>query len=258
MVHGVDPSIPLEDRLKRFQQILIDRATSSSWNGGWEGAGLSRLEYEVLRRDLLANPTLRPFMPRYVEECRDLERFWSFIKAEAPSYEERRRFIWNSFEPAFARLEGRAVSPADLDVASALADLSDDAVHEVWQTALRRRSSDPEGAITTARTLLEAVCKHILSDLNVTFDEGADLRKLYGLTAQALSLAPDQYTERIFKQILGGCKTVVEGLGALRNRLSDAHGRSPSRAKPAPRHAALAVNLAGATATFLVQTWKSR
>ena len=258
LVHGVDPSIPLEDRLTRLQQILIDRATSSSWNSGWEGAGLSRLEYEVLRRDLLANPTLGPFVPRYVEECRDLERFWSFIKAKAPSYEDRRQFIWRSFEPAFARLEGRAVSPADLDVAAALADLSDDAVHEVWQTALRRRNSDPEGAITTARTLLETVCKHILSDLDVAFDEGADLPKLYGLTAQALSLAPDQHTEQIFKQILGGCKTVVEGLGALRNRLSDAHGRSPLRAKPASRHAELAVNLAGATATFLVQTWKSR
>ncbi|WP_448090692.1 abortive infection family protein [Pseudomonas azerbaijanoccidentalis] len=29
----------------------------------------------------------------------------------------------------------------------------------------------------------------------------------------------------MFKQFLGGCPAVIEGLGALRNRLSDAHGK---------------------------------
>ena len=56
-------------------------------------------------------------------------------------------------------------------------------------------------------------------------------------------------------QILGGCSTVVEGLGAVRNKLSDSHGKGKGRAKPGPRHARLAVNLAGAMATFLVETY---
>jgi hypothetical protein len=47
---------------------------------------------------------------------------------------------------------------------------------------------------------------------------------------------------------------VVEGLGALRNRLSDAHGQGKRPVKPASRHAELAVNLAGATAVFLAAT----
>jgi hypothetical protein len=51
---------------------------------------------------------------------------------------------------------------------------------------------------------------------------------------------------------------VVEGLGALRNRLSDAHGKGTAGVKPAPRHAELAVNLAGTMATFLVATWEAR
>jgi hypothetical protein len=62
----------------------------------------------------------------------------------------------------------------------------------------------------------------------------------------------------VFKQILGGCTAVVEGLGSLRNRLSDSHGKGKAPVKPATRHAELAVNLAGATATFLVATWKVR
>ncbi|HEV8614896.1 MAG TPA: abortive infection family protein [Methylomirabilota bacterium] len=49
-----------------------------------------------------------------------------------------------------------------------------------------------------------------------------------------------------------------EGLGSLRNRLSDSHGRGKAGPKPASRHAELAVNLAGAVATFLMATWKER
>ncbi len=67
-----------------------------------------------------------------------------------------------------------------------------------------------------------------------------------------------QHTERVFKQILGGCQAVIEGLGSLRNRLSDAHGKGKAGVKPAPCHAELAVNLAGAMATFLIATWEAR
>jgi hypothetical protein len=88
--------------------------------------------------------------------------------------------------------------------------------------------------------------------------DSADLPKLYGLTSRQLNLSPSQHTEQLFKQILGGCQTVVEGLGALRNRHSDAHGKGVAVARPAPRHAELAVNLAGTMATFLLQTWEAR
>ncbi|CAO4132910.1 hypothetical protein OFEAOIEE_LOCUS633 [Methylorubrum extorquens] len=71
-------------------------------------------------------------------------------------------------------------------------------------------------------------------------------------------LAPDDHTEQVFKQILGSCQSVVESLGSLRNKLSDAHSPGPKRARPQPRHAELAVNLAGAMATFLVATWQTR
>jgi hypothetical protein len=44
----------------------------------------------------------------------------------------------------------------------------------------------------------------------------------------------------------------------MRNRLSDAHGRRRTAARPLERHANLAVNLAGAMATFLVETLEAR
>lgn len=105
---------------------------------------------------------------------------------------------------------------------------------------------------------MESVCKHILDDAEVKYDDSPDISKLYKQTAEILKLAPSQHTEQIFKQILGGCTAVVEGLGALRNRLSDSHGKGKVGVKPAPRHAELAVNLAGALAVYLLATWEAR
>src|SRR3546814_19165193 len=79
---------------------------------------------------------------------------------------------------------------------------------------------------------------------------------LYRKLSKALQLAPDDHSERVFKQILGNCQSVVESLGALRNKLGDAHSGGPKRARPAARHAELAVTLAGSMATFLVATWE--
>lgn len=70
--------------------------------------------------------------------------------------------------------------------------------------------------------------------------------------------SPAQHIEPIFKQILGGCHSVVQGLGSLRSKLGDAHAQGKAVVKPAPRHAELAVNLAGTMATFLLATWEAR
>ncbi len=47
-----------------------------------------------------------------------------------------------------------------------------------------------------------------------------------------------------------------EGLGSMRNKLSDSHGKGASQPKPKTRHAELAVNLAGTMANFLIQTFE--
>ncbi len=41
-------------------------------------------------------------------------------------------------------------------------------VHAVWIKAIARRNSEPEGAITLARTLLETVIKRILDECDET------------------------------------------------------------------------------------------
>jgi hypothetical protein len=131
-------------------------------------------------------------------------------------------------------------------------------VHAVWEKALQRRHTDAEGAITVARTLLEAVCKRILDELRITYTDKEDLPKLYSMTSSALNLAPNQHAEDAIRAILGGAIAVVNGIGTLRNKLSDSHGRGGKPVKPGARHANLAVNMAGALATFLVETHTER
>jgi hypothetical protein len=162
--------------------------------------------------------------------------------------------------PELERAIQRALQgqPGDPGISDSLASFDEQGIHAVWQRAMARRETDPEGAITLSRTLLEGVCKHIIEGAGRTFAEKDELPKLYRNAAECLNLAPDQHTEDAFRRILGGCQTIVEGLGSIRNKLSDAHGRGPSSVRPKARHATLAVNLAGAMATFLVNTWNDR
>ncbi len=129
----------------------------------------------------------------------------------------------------------------------------------MWSKAIARRDTDPEGAITIARTLLETVTKHILDECNEAYSDKDDLPKLYSNVAKLLNLAPNQHSEEPVKMIMGGAINLVNGIGKLRNRLSDAHGRAGKLpAKPSSRHASLAVNTAGAIATFLIETYQEK
>lgn len=150
------------------------------------------------------------------------------------------------------------VGPADNLISDALITFDELGVHQAWLKALERRSSDPEGAITAAKTLLETVCKHIVEEAGGSYSDNDDLPKLYNIAVEHLSLSPSQHTEKVFRSILGNCQSVVGNLAGIRNRLGDSHGQGKRPVRPAARHAELAVNLAGAMATFLVSTWKDR
>lgn len=211
--------------------------------------------FEERRRELLAIPEVATLLPKFVHRYRTPAQYWQFIKHMFPSYAERREFVWTGFQPAFDFAERRGGTPADGAVKQGLASLEAIHVHELWTKALNRRADDPEGAITAARALLESVCKLILDEADETYSDDAELPKLYSQTAKRLNVAPSQHTEKVFKQILGACQTIVEGVGAVRNRLSDAHGKGKRPVRPSPRHAELVVNLAGTMAVFLAATW---
>lgn len=238
----------LLESAESLKNLLVARAT------GTEG---DEAEYMRLRQLVLDDALLASLTPRFVRTCRDLPQFWQFIKHKFSTYAERRTFLWKEFEPLFDALENDA-APSD-DLVSDTVQRYDSAhIQSTWSKALERRTTDPEGAITIARTLLESVCKHILEEAGTAYEDTPDITKLSRQTAERLQLAPTQHTEQVFRQILGGCTAVVEGLGSLRNRFSDAHGTGKSAVRPAARHAELAVNLAGALAVYLPETKAAR
>jgi hypothetical protein len=237
----------LIEKIESFRNLLISYAT---------GGPVTEREFKYAREELLAESGLAQRLPRFVRTVRDLKQFWSHIKQISATYQGRRDYLYSEFAPLLMEFEGKTQSPSDTRVVETLDILNSDTVHQAWRDALERRVDDADGAITSARTLLETVCRHILDKVGVDYENESDLPKLYRLTAKALSLAPSQQTEGILRQVAGGCTAVVEGIGALRNALGDAHGKGQSAAKPELRHAELTVNLAGALAVFLVQTWE--
>ncbi len=148
--------------------------------------------------------------------------------------------------------------PADELISEILSSYDPTGVHEAWAKALGRRDADPEGAITAAKSLLETVCKHILDGAGIEYGSSDDLPKLYNAVAEHLGIAPSQHSEQVFRSILGNCQSVVGNLAGLRNKLGDSHGQGKRYVKPLPRHAELAVNLAGSMAMFLIRTWEAR
>ncbi len=148
-------------------------------------------------------------------------------------------------------------SPPYGEIEETLAKLDVDSIRATWSKALQRRHADPDGAITAARTLLESVCKHILGRAGLQYPRNADLPKLYHLVSETLKLSPSQHTDANMKRVLGNCQAVVSGLSFLRNQLGDAHAREAGLEMPGPEFGELAVNLAGAVATFLAKTWQN-
>jgi hypothetical protein len=237
------------EQVELLKDELIAHATGGQFLGGNDA-------YRQLRRELRARPDISPRLPGFVNTCADLGEFWDFIKEEFGTYRERRRYLRESFRPVIAHLESNGSTLNAAAVSEILTELNADSVNDVWDKALDRRRHDPEGAITAARTMLETVCKHILDDAGVTYNDHADLPRLWFLTAEQLNLAPSQHQEIPFRTILGNCQSVVSELANLRNTVGDAHGQGRRAIKPRAKHAELAVNLAGSMASFLVATWQ--
>lgn len=112
---------------------------------------------------------------------------------------------------------------------------------------------DYSGAITNARSLIEAVLTGIereLDDEAVAYD--GNLGGLYKRVQKLLSLEPDRKDiSDALRQILSGLTSIVNGLATMRNKMSDAHA---STYRPSKHHAKLAVYAATTLADFLFET----
>lgn len=228
--------------IKYLENGLIGRATGGNFE-----------YYDYVRQKVLKKNDFQKLLPEWVRTCRDTNQFWGFIKGKFGSYQERREFIWSEFAPLLNQIEFKTSS-----ILGEIIAFDEEHISQQWQKAIERKDSDPEGAITIARTLIESVLKYILDEEKINHNDNMELSELYKEVAKLLNLAPEQHQEGIFKQILGGANGIISGLGAMRNKLGDAHGVTKTKIKPKERHGELAVNLAGSMALFIYKTYKER
>lgn len=228
-------------KVELLKGIMLNRAV--------EGGG-DDTKYRLLREAVLRNTQLKEYIPQFLIEHPELGPFRSYAQSFG-GYALRREFINQGFNPLLKKLSSKNSSIAESII------IDNTYVDATWQKALIRMTCDPEGAITMARTMIETVCKHILDASGKDYDHSADLPVLYKTTTSLMNLSPDQHTQEIFKQILSGCFSVVQGLGTIRNKISDAHGISETRIRPSSRHAQLAINLSGSVCQFLLESYKS-
>ena len=130
-----------------------------------------------------------------------------------------------------------------------------DHVKKDWDRAIKECNTDPEDAITAARSMLESTCKWILNRMSINYTDRDDLPQLYRKVADKLEYFPDIDGERIIKQITGSMSGIVSALAEFRNKYGDSHGKNEYYVPPTPNHSVLSVNLSGALCTFLFETY---
>ena len=218
-------------------------------------------DYRAAHKRMLRDAAARKAAPEILARFTSPDLLWGHLRSVATgsgSWALRREAAHKLIDPVIDVLYSQSTGPADDLVTGAAERLDADSVREAWSDALERRDTNAKGAITMARTLLESTIKTILDDRDIDYDDGDDLPALYKAVRDELRLAPGAYSEEAFKQILGGCNSVVVGLGSLRNKAGDAHGAGRRSYRPDARHATLAVNLAGSMALFLIETHEAQ
>jgi hypothetical protein len=112
---------------------------------------------------------------------------------------------------------------------------------------------DYSGAITNARALIETTLVGVEKELDSNAPEyNGDLVQMYRRVQKLLNLDPGRKDiADPLKQILSGLNSIVNGLAAMRNKMSDSHA---AVFRPSRHHAKLAVNAAKTLCDFIFET----
>jgi hypothetical protein len=211
------------------------------------------------RRILLDSSYLGSETREFLQKHRTLQRFWELTARNHKSYAERRALVDVAFEGTFARLDGLVETSPLVEIdEGALQALEMVEAERIWKRARKRINDDKDaqGSLTLSRSLLESVCKQILTAHNGTFsnnDTTANLCK----RALACVLPENTAGSEHFKVFARTIGNLVEHIALYRTEESDAHG-SPEVSAVQLYQATYAVNLAGSTAMFLIECYQSR
>lgn len=144
------------------------------------------------------------------------------------------------------------VNPDTTTIEATLTRCSSGNVSLLWRKCLARLESDPSGATTSARSLIESLFKSILEDRNVEISPREDLNGLWRNISKEVDLGLSGADAELLKKFLGSCSGMISSLGEIRNKLGDAHGKDGDNPLT-EAHARLIVNVTGAFASFVTE-----
>ena len=111
-------------KAEQLKTIMMSRAT---------GGQPDDHEYDILRRELVAEARLRSKIPRVLLTCRNLQEFWTFIQPKFKHYQQRRDYLREQFEPLLGMLEAADSAPSY--------DANSEVLSAVDSTHVRKRGS---------------------------------------------------------------------------------------------------------------------
>jgi hypothetical protein len=94
----------LFERVLGFQSDLIDYFTG--------GKSYDEAQYQAMRKEMLEDPRYGNLAPPWLRRNRDLNALWSFAKSVDSSWEPRRQFLREQFEPLLDFLERGGATPS--------------------------------------------------------------------------------------------------------------------------------------------------
>lgn len=166
--------------------------------------------YTLLRRKVTQERRLTPHTPSFLKSDTTLQEVRQRSQqldgstgSQVTPYAVRRQWIIAEFQPLLDYLQRPQLSSVEEVLAESLSTVDSTHVRKTWDKAIERRQADPDGAITIARSLIEAVCKHVLGAGN--YDKAADLPVLYKQAAKSIGLTEDGYADEALKQVMRGC-----------------------------------------------------
>jgi len=127
---------------------------------------------------------------------------------------------------------------------------------EIEKCEERISSGDYTGAVTSAKTLVEGVCKEILLNIpQANISNNTKLPALFKEVRNNLSLNPDDpKMNDSLKKVISGLNSLVAGINEIRNNYGDSHTITEHLIKE--HHALVVVNSAKTLTNFLFGTYQ--
>ena len=92
------------NRARYLIQLLINCST--------QDGPADNNHFEILRSYFLKFESIKEILPEFIINNRDLNQFWSYIKNEYGTYQERRNFIRKEFNALLNHLEFNSLNPS--------------------------------------------------------------------------------------------------------------------------------------------------